>query len=110
MLALDAETSTGTAHEDVKHLVEGTGVINGNETTVETRHRVTFQCRPCGHQGTHGRHHIQVQDGVIDLVFRVVWEFASEVIHIALHSLRPSLSALLVIKPAGITTLVNILL
>ena len=110
MLALDAETCARTAHEDVKHFVKGTGVINRNKTAIETCHGVTFQCRPSGHQGPHGGHHLQVQDGFLDFILGVVRELLVEVIHVALYGFMPMFTTILGINPARITALVYVLL
>ena len=109
-LTFNAEADTGTAHQDVEDLIEGSGMVHCNKAAVEPCHGITFQCWACGHQCPHGGHGFQIQDGLVDLFRRVVWKLLVEVVHVATDGFIPVLTTQISFTPPGVATFVDILL
>ena len=104
-LTLDREADAGAAHQDVENLVEGTHVIDGHETAIETGHFVAVERRTSGHEGAHGGHGAERADGLVDAVCGVqLGEACGEEVGVAGDSFLPSLTPVLVLQPPRITS------
>jgi hypothetical protein len=101
-----------STHKDIQGFIEGAGAVYGKIGTVVSSYVTAIKGRTCCHKSPHAGHHFQIVNGIIELILNLWRKNISAhlvlvITNKALYGFIPILSALFILKPSSVATLMH---